>query len=334
MRNGVKMGLRRRAGTMALAAATILSGAASARAVSCVSQAELSAQDRAALSAVAGQLTQAVFAQDYGALRAALLPAEAGSWDGIRGAVEQSGDLLKNGQPKLRNLYLLDASMQTAAADTQFFCSSANGALTVSMTMPALPPGKYAVVLADAESAPLAGQLGMVLALDGGAWKLAGLTLHQGSFNGHDGVWYWSKARALASVDGWSAWYLYEAARHLLLPVDYLSSPNLEKLHQEQSQVVNGPQVAFPYKIPDGDRTWKVTAVLFDASLRQPDLAVVYESTGVTDPAAQRTEAMAVLSAFLKTQPGLRQNFHGLWAVASVGTKQTPVMELPMEKIP
>jgi hypothetical protein len=77
-----------------------------------------------------------------------------------------------------------------------------------------------------------------------------------------------------------------------------------------------------------------VTAVLFDASLRQPDLAVVYESTGVTDPAAQRTEAMAVLSAFLKTQPGLRQNFHGLWAVASVGAKQTPVMELPMEKIP
>jgi len=120
----------------------------------------------------------------------------------------------------------------------------------------------------------------------------------------------------------------------VLLPVDFLSSPNLDKLHQEQSQVVNGPQAAFPYKIPDGDRTWKVTAVLFDASLRQPDLAVVYESTGVTDPAAQRTEAMAVLSAFLKTQPGLRQNFHGLWAVASVGAKQTPVMELPMEKIP
>ena len=318
----------------AAVAAAMLSGVAAARAASCVSQGELSAQDRAALSAVAGQLTQAVFAQDTGTLRAALLPAEAGAWDGIRGAVEQSADLLKNGRPRLRNLYLLDASMQAAPADTQFFCTSANGALTVSITMQALPPGKYAVILADAEGAPLAGQLGIILAWDGSAWKLAGLSLRQGSFHGRDGVWYWSRARTLASGDGWSAWYLYEAAHYLLLPVDFLSSPNLEKLRQEQSQVMNGPQAAFPYRIPDGDRTWTVTAVLLDASLREPDLAVVYESTGVTDPAAQRTEAIAVLSAFLKSQPGLRQNFHGLWAVASSGGKHTPVMELPMEKIP
>ena len=43
---------------------------------------------------------------------------------------------------------------------------------------------------------------------------------------------------------------------------------------------------------------------------------MVYESLGITDPAAQRTEAIAVLSAFLKAQPGLKQNFHGLWAYA------------------
>ena len=57
-------------------------------------------------------------------------------------------------------------------------------------------------------------------------------------------------------------------------------------------------------------------------------------STGVTDPAAQRTEAITVLSAFLKSQPGLRQNSQGLGAVASAAGKTTPVMELPMEKIP
>jgi hypothetical protein len=305
-----------------------------ARAVSCVGQGELSAPDRAALSAAAGPLLQAVFSADTGGLHAALLPAEAGAWDGIRGAVEQSADLLKNGQPKLRNIYLLDASMQPTAADTQFFCTSANGALTVSINMPALPPGKYAVILADAEGAPLAGQIGLILAQDAGAWKLAGLSIRQGSLSGHDGVWYWSRARSLAQSDGWTAFYLYETARSLLLPVDFLSSPNLDKLHTEQQQVLNGPQTAFPYKVPDGDRTWKILAVAFDASLRQPDLAVMYEGTGVTDPAAQRTEANAVLSAFLKTQPGLRANFHGLWAVASTGGKTTPVMELPMEKIP
>jgi hypothetical protein len=74
--------------------------------------------------------------------------------------------------------------------------------------------------------------------------------------------------------------------------------------------------------------------VILDASLHQADLALVYESTGVTDPAAQRTEAIAVFSAFLKVQPGLRQNFHGLWAYAVKDGKRTPVMELPMGQIP
>lgn len=305
-----------------------------AQAASCVGQADLSAQDRVTLSGVAGQLLQSVFTGDTASLRLSLLPSEAGAWENIRGAVEQSGDLLKNGHPKLRNLYLLDASMQTAPADTQFFCTSANGALTVSLSMPALPPGKYAVILADAEGAPLAGQIGLILAADAGAWKLAGLSIRQGSLNGRDGVWFWSRARTLAQTDGWTAFYLYEAARSLLLSVDFIGSPNLDKLRGEQQQVANGPQAAFPYKLPSGDRTWKILAVLFDDSLRQPDLAVLFESTGVTDPAAQRTEATAVLSAFLKTQPGLRANFHGLWAVASSNGKQTPIMELPMEKIP
>jgi hypothetical protein len=74
--------------------------------------------------------------------------------------------------------------------------------------------------------------------------------------------------------------------------------------------------------------------VRLDASLREPDLGVAYETTGVTDPAAIRTEAVAVLSALLKAQPGLRENFHGLWAYAVKDGKQTPVMELPMGQIP
>jgi hypothetical protein len=41
-----------------------------------------------------------------------------------------------------------------------------------------------------------------------------------------------------------------------------------------------------------------------------------------------------VLSAFLKAQPGLRQNFQGLWAYAAKDGKQSAVMELPMAQIP
>ena len=215
------------------------------QAATCTSQAELSAADRAALSAVGGRLAEAVVQQDETTLQAALLPAETAEWSGIQSAIEQAAPLVKGGQIQLRNLYLLDAASATAVADTQFFCSNASGTLTVTITMHALPPGRYAVVLADATGAPLGGQLGIILAWDGSAWRLAGLSAHQGIFDGHDGVWYWSRARGLAKVDPWSAWYSYDAARYLLLPLDFISSPNLEKLQQEQTQIQNSPQDGF-----------------------------------------------------------------------------------------
>ena len=311
-------------------------------AASCTTQGELQPQDRNALASIGGRLAMAVAGQDYTALQASLLPSEAADWDGMRGEAELGAPLVKGGQLQLRNIYLLDATTLAAVADTQFFCSNANGSLTVTMNMRSLPPGKFAVILVDAAGAPLGGQMGLVLAWDptgaSPAWKLAGLTVRQGAFDGHDGVWYWSRARELMKADpatsSWPAWFSYEAARYLLVPVDFLSSPNLEKLGQEQSQIKSSPQEAFPYSLQDGDRTWKIDAVHLDASLRQPDLAVVYESTGVTDPAAVRTEAGAVLSALLKAQPGLRQSFHGMWAVAVKDGKRTPVIELPMAQIP
>ncbi len=316
-----------------------LGAPAVSHAVSCTTQAALQPLDREALAAVGGRIAQAVSDQDFAALHAALLPAEASEWDGIRAVVEQSVPLLKGGRIQLQNLYLLDATSLTAPADTQFFCSNADASLTVTITMRALPPGRYAVVLADAAGAPLSGQLAFILAWDRTAaaamWKLGGLTVRPGILDGHDGVWYWSHARDLARSDQpWSAWYCYEAARYLLLPVDFISSPNLDKLNTEQAAIKGSPQGAFPLSLPDGARTWKLDAVRLDTTLLHADLGVTYQSTGVTDSAALRTEAVAVLSALLKAQPGLRENFHGLWAYAVKDGKTTPVMELPMAQIP
>ncbi len=322
----------------------LAAGASQARAANCVTQAAMLPDDRNVLIGTGGRLTMAILSEDYNALQSMLLPAEAGAWPGMRDAVEAAAPLVKGGQVQLRNLYVLDASMQKTQLDTQFFCSNASGSLTVTITMPQLPPGKYAVVLADAVGAPLAGQIAVVLAWDSAAspqgWKLAGLTVRQGAIDGHDGVWYWGRARELAKAgQAWPAWYCYEMARVLLIPVEFLSSPNLDKLNQEQALVKlsstgASAQDVFPYTIQDTERTWKIDAVQVDLSLRQADLAVTYDSVGITDPAAQRTEAIAAMSAFLKAQPALRTAFHGLWAYAMHDGKRSPVMELPMDKIP
>lgn len=334
-----------------VAATVSLSFPVAGLAATCTMQDEMAAADQTALADAGTRLLQAIANQDETTVKAALLPAEADAWGGIQSAVQQAGPLLSGGHLQFRDGFLLDASSQgtagqgttgqgtggqAAPADTEFFCANTSGSMTVTLSMHSLPPGRYAVLLADALGTPLAGQLGLVLAWNGSAsaWQLAGLSVRPGALDSHDGVWYWRRARSLAQADPWSAWYDYDLAAYLQLPFDFISSPNLEKLRQEQQQITPAPRSAFPLSLPDGDRIWKIDSVGIDASLRAPDLDVVYESTGVTDPAAQRTEATAALSAFLKAKPSIRANFHGLWAVAIKNGQRTPVMELPMAQIP
>ena len=318
--------------------ALLLAAPMAGLAANCTTQGELKPEDRSALIATGQKLTTAILQQDYSTLQAQLLPAVASDWEGIRGEVERGAPLLKGGQSELQAIYLLDASSQTAPADTQFFCSNTSGSLTVTVSMHALPPGKYAVLLANAAGAPLGGQVGIIVVWDPtGAtpgWKIGGVSVRQGVIGGHDGVWYWSRARTLAGTGAsWSSFYTYDLARYLLLPVDFISSPNMEKLIREQSQVKGEPS-EFPVSVPDGARNWKIDGIRIDTSLREADLGVTYESLGIADPAATRTEAIAVLSALLKSHPELRENFHGLWAYASRDGKVTPVLELPMAQIP
>lgn len=318
------------------AATALLSVPVAGLAATCTMQDEMPPQDRNALAAAGARLADAIAGGDTATVKAALLPAEASAWDGIRSTVEQAAPLTNGGHVQFRDAFLLDASGQTAPADTEFFCTNAAGSMNITISMHDLPPGRFAVLLADALGAPLEGQLGIILGWDksSSAWMLAGLSVRPGALDGHDGPWYWKRARGFAKVDPWSAWFSYDVAAYLLLPVDFLSSPNLQRLRQEQEQITPSPRNTLPLSLPDGDRTWKIDAVNLDISLHEPDLGIAYESTGVTDPAALRTEATAVMTAFLKAQPGVRANFHGLWAYAVKNGQRTPVMELPMAKIP
>jgi hypothetical protein len=317
----------------------VLAAPVAGHATSCTAQAEMRGPDRDALASAAQRLNIAIVQQDAATIQSALLPAIASQWDSIRQAVEAGGPSVKGGQPQINAMYLLDATSNTAPADAQFFCANADGSMTVTITLGNLPPGKFGVIQTYVMSAPagaapaIVAQITFILGLDGNAWKLGGVFIRPAMLGGHDGVWYWQRARELAKSDSpWAAYYAYQAARYLLLPVDFIASPNLDRLDQELSQIKNAP--AFPYSVSAGDRTFKIDNVHFDASLREADLGINYESTGVTDPAAQRTEATAVMSAFLKAQPALRQSFHGLWAYALNNGKVTPVMELPMNQIP
>ena len=169
----------------------------------------MNAQDRDTLASAGQQLGNAVIQQDFNSLQGTLLPrrrAAVGRHSGGRSS--RAHRMSKAARSSCNALYLLDATSLTAPADAQFFCSNANGSLTVTVSMRSLPPGKYAVILAYilGGSAPgqppnaTVGQLGFILGLDGNAWKLGGVFLRPGTLDGHDGVWWWQRARELAQA--------------------------------------------------------------------------------------------------------------------------------------
>ena len=223
------------------------------RAISCATQASLQAPDREALLAAGNVIAGDVAGQNFDRLQASLLPAVVGDWESIRGVAQSAAPILKGGKVYWGDGYLLDASDLKGPADTEFFCTNADSAATMTITLRSLPAGRYALLIGDYEGAPLAGQLALILGTDAtaaGKWKLGGIFVREGAFDGHDGVWYWRHARELAGKKAvWSAWFSFDAARWLLIPVDFLSSPHLEKLNKEQSQLAANPSDSLPLTV-------------------------------------------------------------------------------------
>lgn len=316
-----------------------LVSAAPAWAVSCTAQAEMPPADREALLAAASPLANAVATQNFDLLQSSLLPAVVADWDSIRAGAQASAPMLKGGQLHWRNAYFLVATDLKAPADTQFFCTTPDSSITVTINLRSLPPGQYALLLGDFPGSPQAAQIALILGFDS-RWKLGGLFVREGDLSGHDGVWYWTQAREEAKASQpWAAWFAYDTARMLLVPVDFLSSPNLEKLNREQSQLKTNPIDSLPLTVPGTDsegaaKKWKVTALRVDLTLHEADLGLSYEGTGQSDPRAQRAEAIAVMSGLLKLHPELRNSFHGLWAYSETSGKQTYAIEQAMHDIP
>lgn len=311
-------------------------------AVNCTTPASLQPAEREALLAAGNSIAGTIAGQNFDQLQASLLPTVSGDWDSIRGAAQSAAPILKGGTLHWGDAYLLDAADLKEPGDTQFFCSLADSPVTITIALRNLPAGRYALLIGDYEGAPLAGQMALILGADataGGKWKLGGLFVREGALDGHDGIWYWRRARELATKKApWSAWFSYDVARWLLIPVDFLSSPHLEKLNKEQLQLGSNPADSLPLTVTGSGNyatnVWRITSVRLNTSLHSADLGIEYEGTGLTDPTMARGEAVAVMSAFLKQHQEIRENFHGLWAFAETDGRRTFAVELAMHDIP
>jgi hypothetical protein len=309
-----------------------------AHAVSCTTESQMTAAQRNGLEQAALALANDVQTGNLSALKAQTLSSVAAKFSGIADSIQAIQPFLRHATLTADSLYLLNATDLTAAQEAQFFCGVPGSALIVTLTIPALPPGQYALAIVHATGVEHPQQVSMILSEEsaGGGWKLAGFFSRPMTLGGHDGVWFWQQARILArEKQNWNAWFYFQTAQYLLNPVDFLSSPNLQKLQREaESAQPAGLPGAQPMRLSGDGQSFEVTSLHTGELAGQLDLVVNFKGAPERDPVAARAEVTAVMRALLQQHPELASAFHGLWVYATPPGGQPPfALELPMSQI-
>lgn len=310
----------------------------SANATSCTTQAKMTPALRDALSQAGRTALADVQKGDVQGFRESAAPSVAADSNGLEHSVLHLEPLITGASITVEELYLLDASGNPAALpQTDFYC----GSPVVVFNVANLPSGTYALAILHATGVPQPQQVSLILlkAPDGN-WKVAGLFVKPMIAAGHDGLWYWKAARNYAQTKmDWNAWFYYRMARNLLDPLDFLSSPNLERLDREADQIRPGdlPGSA-PMTIAAEAGKFVVTTIDTSTALGELDLDVHYspdltQAAQLSDPLSARKQVTAVMSALLRVHPELLGAFHGIWVHAEQGTTSLFVLELPMNQI-
>lgn len=311
----------------------------SALAVSCTTQSQMTAAQRSLLQEAARKLGTQIQAGNSAGVRANTVAAVAAQFSGIEATIAQVSPLIQKATLTVDSLYSLNASdLAAGATEGQFFCAVPASPLLVTVTIPQLPQGNYALAVVHATGVEQPQQMSFILQNDPAGsqdWKLAGLFLRPLTLAGHNGVWYWTQARAFAQKQQKiNAYFYYQTAQYLLNPVTFFSSPNLEKLEKEMQAIqpaeLPGEQ---PFMVKVNGQDLAVTGMRVESFSGAFDLVVDYKTQSVADPVASRTQIVGLMKALLTRYPELKDGFHGLWVYAHAGDGQSFAIELPMNQI-
>jgi hypothetical protein len=350
MRKQFQVGRRaasgRHLGRALVLASLVWTETAAVLAVSCTPQSQMTEAQRNSTASAAKSLAELVQAGNTAELKAETTPSVAARFDPIAAAAESAAPLIERGSITVESMYLLDSTDLKATEDeTQFFCGGANSHEVV-LAIPQLPPGSYALTILHATGVESPQSLTFILAREASMaretagstqWKLAGAFIHPLTSAGHDGVWFWTRAREFAKKgQHWNAYLYYETAASLLTPVYFLSSPNLDKLLREQAAIAPSglPTNSQPMLVAgSGGEGFEVRDLHTDSSLGGLDLVINYDANNVSEPVAARTRNVDLMKAMLAQHPELREGFHGLWAFANAPNERPFANELPMDQI-
>ncbi len=291
------------------------------RAQTCYTGGEIDASTAKAVEAAAQQYFNMSAQGDVAGLRAHTIPQVTGNFGAIEQAVVTNKQFFAQGQPSSTQTFVLDASeSKTAMQRADFFCGIYNSPSRVVFSIPNLPPGRYAVTIAKVEGKnPIT--LTMILQDTGkNAWMLAGYYPRLNSIGEHDGQWYLSKAREYKEkAQLHDAWFYYLTAWDLLAPVNFMGTPQLDKLADEMQAVRPSdlPSAGAPLEIAANGKTFKIAEIAAVPAAGNLDLRVQYETSDAANATLASQDNAAVMKALVTKYPEFREAFSALVARAT-----------------
>lgn len=285
---------------------------------SCSTGDEVDAATRANVERAAQQITSYVVQGDLFNLRQNATAGLAGSFGGIEAIIGEHKPELAGATPKTRGLYLLQAKGAQPLETAEFFCGIMNSPEATGFNLSNLPPGQYAIVIADIITPKTPFMLTQILKNEG-AWKLAGFYLKPAQLAGHDANWFLQKARDFkARSETHNAWFYYLAAWDLTSPVDFMSTRPLDKLVDEMAQVrPNDLPFNGPVDLAASGNTYKVTYVSMVPVGNDLYLLVKFHSPDVSNTQQAYADNMNVIRAVTTRYPEYREAFVGVVARAT-----------------
>jgi len=285
----------------------------------CDSGPDLDDATRTAIDATAKQFLNMSKNGDVAGLKANAIPQIMGDFNAIEQAVVTNKQYLADGNSTVSGTYLLDASEAKAPlARADFYCGIYNSPDRLSFSIPNLPPGKYAIVIQKVNGKdPIT--LSLVMQDIGGAWKLAGYYPRLDAIGGHDGEWYLTQARAYkAKGQSLNAWFYYLTAWDLTAPVNFISTPELDKIADEMQSARPGdlPSQSAPLSLSANGKVFKVTEITAVPADSNLDLRIRYQNPDAADSGVAFQDNMAVIRAVVAKYPQLRDAFNSVIARA------------------
>jgi hypothetical protein len=305
-------------------AALALSLMPRAHAQECFSGSEIDAPTAKALESAAQQYYDMSAQGDVAGLRTNAVPDVAASFGGIEQAVVSHKVYFAQGPAADTRIFLLDATnSKTNWQRADFYCGIYNSPGRIGISIPNLPPGRYALTIARVAAKEPA-TLTLVLAEAGrNTWKLAGYYARANALGGHDGQWFLSTAREYKQKgETHNAWFYYLTAWDLMAPVDFVSTPTLDKLSDElqASRPADLPSPETPMQLAAGGKTFKVVDLSAVPVGTELYVRVQYDSTSVGNPATASQDNAAIIKALLGKYPEMREAFGGVIARATDGS--------------